>query len=324
MLKKSQFLCPCGGFKRFSQHSGPLPISPHASSRACKPERFQSQCRRFAHVHGSHSLRPDEDLSWPTHPNFTPYDLFKLDRNAPYSKRRFYELAKIYHPDLPCNGHPLCKGLSDSVRLHRYRLLVAAHEILSDPVKRAAYDKFGEGWHHRTELFGTCRTTDLWKEPPFYPKYTRTSQGADPIFRNATWEDWEAWHHSHNGGGGPQATIVSHNTFATFVILIALFVGTAQVVAIGRYSNHVEERVNEVHEKCSRFLNGRRQQTLSQLESKEERIQSFLTRRDPSGYGLREGEAEEYRRLLGNHRTTREMDDIEILGKGPPVANDSK
>ena len=39
------------------------------------------------------------DERWPTALNPTPYDIFGHPKDAPYSKHRFYELVKLYHPD---------------------------------------------------------------------------------------------------------------------------------------------------------------------------------------------------------------------------------
>ncbi|EFQ99618.1 hypothetical protein MGYG_02631 [Nannizzia gypsea CBS 118893] len=291
MLRKSTLLCSCGGLQTLSPHS-PL----------ARPEQpaYRRQSKRFAHVHGPGSdgvKGSEDDLSWPASPSFTPYDLFRLERNAPYSKRRFYQLVKIYHPDGHCNGHPLCKDLPESVRLQRYRLLVAAHELLSNPTKRSEYDKFGRGWFHREELFGTQGPTAKSAMDAYYSRRRKV----DPtIFRNASWEDWEQYH-GQSGGKyqkQQQSTGASHETFASLFVLLAIFGGVAQAVSIGKYSSLVDERVKQVNRECSRFLEGRRHQTVSELESVDERVQHFLKRRDPSGYGLKEEEEETYRKHL--------------------------
>ena len=324
MLKKSNLLCSCGGLQLLHFQPGPSSISPRSPVHPRNRDSFQAQCKRFAHVHNTGPLRSNDDLTWPSNSNFSPYDIFRLDRNAPYSKRRFYELAKIYHPDSPCNKHPQCRNLAEKDRLHRYRLLVAAHEILSDPRKREAYDKFGDGWHHRAELFGARKAAESWQDPTLHPKYRRTKDRVDPIFRNATWEDWEAWRKAETGQGGPQTTVVSHNTFASFVVFVVLFVGTAQVVTIGKWSSHVEDRVKEVDEKCSKFLGERRNHTVNKLGSGDQRIQSFLIKRDPSGCGLKGEEEEAYRRILGSRRTTTVADDSDGMGKESHVVNEAK
>ena len=294
MLKKSTLICSCGGLQFLSplpslQPHPPLLTSQHSATAA-------SQCKRFAHVHSSPFI--EEDYTWPSSSNFSPYDVFRQDRAAPYSKRRFYQLVKIYHPDRPCNEHPLCKNLPQSVRLQRYRVLVAAHELLSDPVKREAFDRCGQGWYHRAELFG-ARSKDA-----INMHYTKRREEDPTIFRNATWEDWEQWQHKRDGRQQQQSSPVSHGTFASLFLLLSLFGGVAQTVSAGKYSGYVEERVREVDKECGKLLEGRRQETVSQVGCKGERVQSFLKKRDPSGSGLNEAEEETYREHLGAHQAS--------------------
>src|SRR5436190_11006431 len=149
-----------------------------------------------------------------------------MELNAPYSRRRYYDFVPIYPPDRPCNSHPLCRDIPDSVRMQRYRIVVAAHEILSDPAKRDAYDKYGLGWHQRSELFAIKSGENRNGQSA---RYARQRGSDESVFRNATWEDWERWH-QRNDPNGSRASTVSHGTFASFLILLSIFVGTAQAV----------------------------------------------------------------------------------------------
>lgn len=88
---------------------------------------------------------PGCEYSWPRAPSFIPYDVFSLHQAAPYSTSRYYELEKIYHPERPCNVHRFCRGFSANIRVKRYYVVVIAHEIHSEPNKRAAYDQIGTG-----------------------------------------------------------------------------------------------------------------------------------------------------------------------------------
>ncbi|WEW55147.1 J domain-containing protein 1 [Emydomyces testavorans] len=312
MFKKPSLFCSCcGSVQLLNPHSS---ISPHSTSSPRRSRGSFRPLKRFAHVHSANLLGPEGDFSWPTSPNFSPYELFKQERTAPYSKHRFYELVKIYHPDRPCNGHPLCKDLPHSVRMHRYRILVAAHELLSDPVQREAYDKFGDGWHHRRELFGIHANQSLHQSTVRY-KYTAKTPRGD-IFRNATWEDWQQFYEKRDGRP-KQSPTVSHSTFASFLLLLALFGGIGQAITIGKYSTFVQERVKTVNEKCGKLLEGRRQHTINHTDSRDARVQNFLMKRDPSGYGLKEEEEDTYRRLLSGHRTTDVMDDIDSMRDKP-------
>ncbi|CAL5872494.1 uncharacterized protein PFLUO_LOCUS6758 [Penicillium psychrofluorescens] len=226
---------------------------------------------------------PSREYSWPTATSFTPYDVFNLQRDASYSKNRYYDLVKIYHPDRPSND-PLSRGLTPAVRLQRYRIIVAAHEILSDPSKRAAYDLHGTGWVHGPKRYNTvAEATAEWG--PY----------GSTIYANATWEDWERW---HNRDQGPQRHFVDHRTFTRLVVLLLLFGGAVNASWIGHVSNGYEQRLQEVNEETTRLLIGRRHNTVHQMDSNDARVQGFLIRRDPSGSGLQDGEQSIYQKEL--------------------------
>lgn len=285
MPKKAKSLC-WGGLQLLNPPPASYANLSHPRIALGSTSRFYATTHDF----------PDSELTWPTTASFTPYDLFKQDQGAPYSKRRFYDLVKIYHPDRPCNGHPLCRGISPEVRLHRYHLLVEAHEILSDPAKRAAYDQYGIGWSLHPP-----RPMLSWSRPGY--------DGAGPIFANATWEDWERWHNRHQGS---QRTIVDHRTFARAVILLTLFGGALQASWITQLSTGYDDRLRELNEESTRFLTGRRQNTVTHATS-QAKMQHFLIRRDPSGFGLKEEEQPVYHDVL----RSRDAPLAEVQGPGP-------
>ncbi|KAJ5736322.1 uncharacterized protein N7483_001447 [Penicillium malachiteum] len=192
--------------------------------------------------------------SWPKSSSFTPYEVLNIPRNAAYSKTRYYDLVKLYHPD----RHS--KDVTEEVRLHRYKIVVAAHEILSDPTKRDAYDKFDAG-----------------------------------IYTNATWEDWERWNNRNNP---KQQNIIDHRTFTRLVILLVLFGGAVQASWISQMNTGYEQRLREVSADSMRFLSGRRQNTVNQMASNDARVQNFLIRRDPTGSGLKDDEQPVYQKEL--------------------------
>ncbi|KAE8351725.1 hypothetical protein BDV28DRAFT_136476 [Aspergillus coremiiformis] len=245
------------------------------------PSYYPRPCphRCYATVHNFHQ----DDLSWPSTSSFTPYDVFKQDRNAPYSKARFYELVKIYHPDRPCNGHPLCRDISPEVRVQRYHIVVAAHEILSDSSRRAAYDLSGVGWNPHPQ--GSQHPP--WARPG--------SSDWSPVYANATWEDWERWHNRYKG---KQQNMVDHRTFTRLVILLTLLGGALQASWINRLSIGYDDRIQQLNEETMRLLAGRRENTTQQMASSEAKVQHFLVRRDPSGVGLKEEEQQVYQKAL--------------------------
>ncbi|KAJ5239512.1 hypothetical protein N7468_004131 [Penicillium chermesinum] len=211
---------------------------------------------------------------WPSSPIFTPYDLLNLSRHAPYSKARYYELVKIYHPDRPSND------ISLELRLQRYKLIVAAHEILSDPVRRRDYDRFGTGW-------------DLHRRPSD-PNFS--AEGPDmTIFANATWEDWERWQARHHG---KQQHLVDQRTFARLVILLVLLGVAVQASWLSNMNSGYDQRLREVSGDSMRFLAGRRDKANDRSLSRDARVQSFLISRDPTGSGLKDDEHPTYRKEL--------------------------
>lgn len=280
MFKKPSLLC-CGGIQLLSSPTAALPPPRPSSGLGLWTS---TSCKTYATAVDP----PEHEYSWPSTPSFTPYEVLNIHRSAPYSKHRYYDLVKIYHPDRPYNEHPLCKNITPKVRLQRYRIVVAAHEILSDPDRRAAYDQFGTGWIHNPTRYGTVAdATAAWGS------YGPT------IYANATWEDWERWHNRH---GEKQQNVVDHRTFTRLVILLALFGGAVQASWITQLNSGYEQRLREVSEDSMRFLSGRRQHTVQQMPSNDARVQSFLIRRDPTGSGLKDDERSVYEKNLKGRR----------------------
>ncbi|CAG8012068.1 unnamed protein product [Penicillium salamii] len=251
----------------------PLPLSRATLSQPHRPQgtytsRFYATASQFSH----------QDYSWPSNSSFTPYDVLNIPRGARYSKRNYYDLVKIYHPDRPLKDHPLFHQLTPEIRLQRYRIVVDAHELLSDPNKRASYDRTGAGWVH------TVPDTKVdWQTP------------GPSVYANATWEDWERWHNRHHA---PQQHVVDQRTFVRLLILLVLFGGALQASWIGKLHTEVDDRLRELNEDSARFLRGRKEDTVKQMNSNEARVQGFLIRRDPTGAGLKDAEQAVYEKEL--------------------------
>jgi curved DNA-binding protein CbpA len=258
------------------------------------PSRWKAHSNPFEYIYckrhvSVHAENPAADSLWPTTHSFTPYDIFRQEPTAPYSKRRYYELVKVYHPDRQSEEHPQLKNISEEARLQRYRLIVTAHEILSDPEKRAAYDRDGTGWNSHPDHPGS----------KIYPNMHGNPVDPDTsIFKNGTWEDWERYYNRHKP---KQVQIVSHGTFITFVFLLVLFGGFAQASWVTQTQVSIDQKVQEMNAQSARLLAKRRQQT-DALRSTEHRVQNFLMRRDPAGSGLKEEEESVYRKALDQER----------------------
>ena len=240
-------------------------------------------------------------MNWPTKTHSstvpTPYEIFDLEKTATYSKHKFYELVKIYHPDRHnLEDNPCSRDLTHGERLERYRLVILAHEILSDPVKRQAYDNHGAGWagYQRTS---NRYTTGYYSEGSRKP-YGRGKGYDESPFANATWEDWERWYARDTNETANQSHVgnyISPNMFASVIIMMAVVSGVAQATKAGQFSGSIEERAQVFTEETTRFLNERAEKQKMDTWNHEGRVKWFLEKRDPSKFGLKDEEEKLYK-----------------------------
>lgn len=289
-----------------------------ASDRRADRRFDRSKRRPYATVASSHEHNDpssDQTPPWPVPPDPrrlpTPYDIFNQSRNQPYSKRRFYELVKLYHPDRSVSSEESCQP---EVRLERYRLVIAANAILSDPSRRAAYDSTGHGWSiFRNDLPGS----DASSEPrPMYTTYHRWRRAVaekyaysfedDPMF-NATWEDWERWYERQrdpegvrNRSRGPWAAAAGYFTadsstprqaqvyasnyvFVSLIALLTALAGISQATRASTNAQSYRERATRKSDEVSRSLNETRdgaRDAVGAGSSKRERIAAWVRARD--------------------------------------------
>ncbi|OTB03203.1 hypothetical protein M426DRAFT_180977 [Hypoxylon sp. CI-4A] len=210
--------------------------------------------------------------AWPSSQHPTPYEIFDQHKTAPYSKARFYELVKIYHPDRHrhTHGHHL---LSHTTRLERYRLIVAANQILSDPTRRKAYDLYGAGWGGSRSMENIYRSADRsWRETPGNPSM------------NATWEDWERWYNEREGGGGggkrqqQHPVYMSNQLFASVLCIFVVIGGIGQARRATSTTMNLVEMRDQNHAAISEDI--RKLQTEKAVLNRHERVESFLRQRD--------------------------------------------
>ena len=67
------------------------------------------------------------------------------DASADDIKKAYRKLALKWHPDQHAGGER-------EEAEHRFKSISEAYEVLSDPEKRAPYDRFGENWEHGQEF----------------------------------------------------------------------------------------------------------------------------------------------------------------------------
>ncbi|KAK5148824.1 hypothetical protein LTR04_000458 [Oleoguttula sp. CCFEE 6159] len=258
------------------------------------------QARGYATLINDSFSRQNDCHHWPEppkgHKHPTPYQICNLKRGAPYTKHRFYELAKLYHPDrndFTDNMHTLPNHVSKATKLERYRLIVAAHTILSDPVKRSAYDHYGAGWNGHPEVGAPQHD----RPGPFTPGSGATWRAGHSPMGNATWEDWERWYQRDERS--PQMpTYISNFAFVSLVVMLAALGGIGNATRAESYSMNFLEQRDRMHDQNSKELRRVRQDTAMQKD-KDERIQRFLRMRDAThGINVEQAREETYRRLL--------------------------
>ena len=298
ILRKSSILsatCSCFSPLRFR-------ASESSTSSQCPPQRPRQQSRVRNHQSGYASIADDakrrktpagttdaEHHVWPPPPNGqpvpTPYQIFALKQDAAYDKARFYELVKIYHPDV--NGEA-GNGMSHAEKVERYRLVVTAHAILSDPARRSAYDRFGSGWNGKAEL----GARDTWRQTsPYHPPgpFSHSWNDVDSrIWQNATWEDWERFRADkararENGAGvypERRAPVYMANSYFLAVIVALAMAGSS--LNYGRAQDngtYLVERRDIVHDQSAKNLRNVRKE-VSSLSSQQDRIDFFVRQRE--------------------------------------------
>ncbi|KAK5172986.1 J domain-containing protein 1 [Saxophila tyrrhenica] len=276
----------------FSASSTSLKRKRTAGTRQC--QNCQNAPKTYATIAGETDDHNDGNAeqqgqhAWPTPPAGqkcpTPYQIFQMKHNAAYTKSRFYHLVKQYHPDRATsnsNNH----SVSHAVKMERYRLIVAANDILSDPTKRSAYDRFGAGWNGNAAI--PTRRNDSDPAGPFSQNWN--SNPSDPIWKNATWEDWERFYHARAKANGTAAEGV-HNPnrtglylqnsyFLLVVMALALMGSTANYSRAQNEGQYFVDQRDIIHDRSAKDLRKARQEALHS-GSKEDRVQWFLRNRE--------------------------------------------
>ncbi|KAI5806241.1 hypothetical protein EDC01DRAFT_609223 [Geopyxis carbonaria] len=245
-------------------------------------------------LYATHTATPTPDpYRWPTTRYPTPYDILDLSPKAPYTKTRYVELVKLYHPDHAHRHHHPHHHTPHQTRLDRFRLVVAANTILSDPSKRRDYDAHGLGWPHSPRPAVPPGVNANWwqqreghsppqgfRPGPFSSAYG--TGGPHDASRNATWEDWEQWR--LRTAGTQQPVYTNNGAFVLIVLFLATVGGFAEV----GYAKNVGNGMVEVGQKqtvdIGRDLQRRRREAMESGD-RDERVRRFLMVRDPGAMG---------------------------------------
>ena len=294
-------------------------LNQQRATQATGPQRIRPRLQNHSQQTYA-TVAPDDDprLRWPEQSDPrrlpTPYQIFNQQPDEAYSKRRFYELVKIYHPDRN-SANVNERGALEEITA-RYRLVIAANAILSSPERRSAYDRLGAGWSHYREdsdMNGKKRhgrkysTYDRWREE-YAIKWGSWSTDGDPMY-NATWEDWERWYerqrdpegyarrHSWNAAffssRGPQSAVFANNyVFLSVIALFAALGGIGQATRMNQLQENRQSRIKAVNEQVGRDLLDVRndaRDSVASAGSKKDRIRRWVQQREGYGQGEPDG-----------------------------------
>lgn len=256
-----------------SKATTPIFLHLHSLKKSASFHRMASDPPNSKHTDSisRHNPRePDKHFPWPSTQIPTPYEIIGMKRGQQYSKVKYYDLVKAYHPDRTMISSP--GHLSKEERARRYRLIVAAHEILSNPQKRAVYDLYGLGWLSQR---GNGIQTHLHRSGDYHRD---ASQRPHP--------DVDVDH--------PWSFLSAHKYMIRLVVVIFTF-GEVCLFLVMLFK--AETELKRLDTECRELLRRRRQRTLD-ADSKMLQIERFLLKRDPSGVGLSLSEEGCYREVI--------------------------
>ncbi|KAF5660465.1 j 1 [Fusarium heterosporum] len=279
--KSAVFLGSCSAFPAVSSIPALRSITSSRGARASHPPTTTCSTdrrRRYATVNNDQrgSFGHNEVPEWPKTTYPSPYEIFSMKSDAPYTKHRFYQLVKVYHPDRHSHASDI-DNVPHKIRLERYRLIVAANDLLSDPSKRQLYDVHGIGWTggRPQTLNETVRNADrAWRHK------------AGSAAHNATWEDWERWYDARDGRTR-DPLYMSNGMFATLVVCMCMIGAFAQMSRADQYGADLLEMKAQADLAIGQQV--ARRNTIAVGRSKDERVDMFLKDRENLNYAYQPG-----------------------------------
>ncbi|KAL8970473.1 MAG: hypothetical protein Q9197_003784 [Variospora fuerteventurae] len=157
--------------------------------------------------------------------------------------------------------------------MKRYRLVVAANDILSDPSRRRAYDLFGAGWSTHPDNGGSaCGSDDTTRQ-----RWSGFHDNNSPA-GNATWEDWEKWH-QRNSGGAQDPVYTSNGGFVSLVAFVVALSAMSQASRVDEHQQYFADRIQLVHNDCHQNIQRRKDGT-KELSNADLAILRFMRSRE--------------------------------------------
>lgn len=232
--------------------------APHSLLRAHRRcvHSDRQNCRPHA------PLQLDDPASWPRNPCPSPHEILGAEPGLPYSKKRFYRLVKLYHPDLLAVNHQRDPELPHAVVNERYRLVIEANKILGNPERKLLYERYGIGW---------ASSQTQYRPPPHSSRDPATNVG---------YKD-RAYTSHHGGPSGRQSPIFASNAAVAIVIVAMAMAGAIMQLERARQAQwDLKRRDVALQEAIARDL----QDMADRLQGKPRdlRILEFLARRELS------------------------------------------
>ncbi|KAF3808236.1 hypothetical protein GCG54_00006854 [Colletotrichum gloeosporioides] len=207
-----------------------------------------------------------DEAPWPRTPFPSPHEILGAQPGVPYTKKHFYRLVKLYHPDLRTLNKTRVFSVSHATMTERYRLVIEAHKIFSDPKKRLLYEKYGLGWSESGQ---------------------RTQQAPRPSHSTTAGARYDDASFTQKGSPERQFPIYASNAVVAIVcVAMAMAGGIAQVERARKARWDFQRRDLALQEAISRDL----QHLADQLEGKPRdlRILEFLARRELNSWSTPE------------------------------------
>jgi DnaJ-class molecular chaperone len=220
--------------------------------------------RRDFHIATRNPAPSSDDIRWPKSSNPSPYEIFGLPPSASASeiKKRYYQLARIYHPDSRA-----ASAEAEQERLHRFRQVVQANELLSAARSRRMYDKDGYGWDD-------LNVNDIMNDPVHWRgNYEGRYQSARSTCRTSD-DHFESF---FDGNTRAQPYYTSNANFAGGIIVIMVLAGVVQLSRIQNETHKASEKRRVAHEQAS--LNLRDARTNAKISGRDDMIETFQQRR---------------------------------------------
>lgn len=245
-------------------------------SRATKTQATGSSTALL--VRSFTSTRRCNDYPASEHPS--PYEIFGMgphNLNQKMLKKEYYQLAKKYHPDSN-GGSEETAGLSKEVKDARFKKISNAYEILKNPSRRHAYDRFGQGWEGgRPGPYGRDGATANYASTATAGGGARYSQDTDGFWGASGWQDYEDLrNHSSKKKQTENTTMIGMALIAVAVVVTYL--------QIHRIINVMEDqyfRVKEQNKKLEDSLWWART-NYGFAQGQDDRVSRFLVMRKNS------------------------------------------